>query len=77
MTFLRSVLSRPLRLALAALGVSLSMLATPVAAQSSLGAAFGNAMTPPTTTDSGSQNDTTVDPRALTGTQPITSPPWR
>ena len=74
MTFLRSVLSRPLRLALAALGVSLSMLATPVAAQSSLGAAFGNAMTPPTTTDSGSQNDTTVDPRALTGTQPITSP---
>lgn len=74
MTFLRSVLSRPLRLALAALGVSLAMLATPVAAQSSLGAAFGNAMTPPTQTDTGSQSDTTIDPRALTGTQPITSP---
>ncbi|MBE2241951.1 MAG: SLBB domain-containing protein [Burkholderiaceae bacterium] len=74
MTFLRSALSRPLRLALAALGVSLTMLATPVAAQSSIGAAFGNPLTPPTTTDTGSRGDTTVDPRALTGTQPITSP---
>ena len=74
MTFLRSALSRPLRLALAALGVSLTMLAAPAAAQSSLGAAFGNPLTTPTTTDTASQSDNTVDPRGLTGTQPITAP---
>lgn len=74
MTFLRSVFPRPVRLALGALSLSLSMLAPPAAAQSSLGAAFGTPQTLPTTTDNNTPSDTTVDPRGLTGTQPISSP---
>lgn len=74
MTLLRSVLSRPAWLALAALSLSLSMLAPPAAAQSSLGAAFGAPQNVPTTTDTGASSDTTIDPRLLTGTQQISSP---
>ncbi|MEO8124713.1 MAG: SLBB domain-containing protein [Burkholderiales bacterium] len=74
MTFLRSVISRPVRFALGALGLSLSMLAPPAAAQSSLGAAFGTPQNLPTTSDTSASTDTTVDPRGLTGTQPISNP---
>jgi protein involved in polysaccharide export with SLBB domain len=59
---------------LAALGVSLSMVAPPAAAQqAALGAAFGvqqNVPTSPATSGDGSS----IDPRALTGTQSISNP---
>ena len=61
---------------LAALGLAALLLAPPATAQqATLGAAFGVPQTLPTTTTPATSSDTsTVDPRGLTGTQPITSP---
>lgn len=50
------------------------MFTPPAAAQSALGAALGAPQDMPTTSGAGSGSDSTVDPRALTGTQPISSP---
>ncbi len=74
MTLLRSDFSRRVWPLLAALGFSLSMVALPAAAQqAALGAAFGvpqNVPTAPATSGDGSS----IDPRALTGSQSISNP---
>ena len=74
MRFLRSRPSRHVWLLIAALAFSISMFTPPAAAQSALGAALGAPQDMPTTSSAGSGSDNTVDPRALTGTQPISSP---
>lgn len=60
---------------LAALAILVSIFVSPAAAQSVLGTALSGLQgTPAATGSDSSGSDTTVDPRALTGTQAITSP---